>query len=64
MVVLGQNGFYRKRVVVFGLSVCIRPKLLYSWKSGCNWAKMDVFGQNGCIRAEVVVFGQKWLYLG
>ena len=38
-------------MVVFGLSGCIR-------------AKVVVFGLSGCIRAKVVVFGQKWLYSG
>ena len=59
-------------MVVFGLSVCIRPEWLNSGKSGFSRAKMDVFGQkrlfsdkvvvfwqSGCIRAKVVVFGQK-----
>ena len=57
--------------------VLIGHKWLYSGKSGCIRAKVDVFGQRGCIlakrlysgkseciRAKVDVFGQKWLYLG
>ena len=39
-------------------------KWLYSGKSGCIRAKVDVFVKSGCIRAKVVVFGQKWLYSG
>ena len=55
-------------MVVFGLSVCIRPELLNSGKSGCNRAKMDVFGQKRLFSDKVVVFWQsgciraKWLY--
>ena len=49
--------FYSGKMVVFGESGSLRAKLLYSGKSGCNWAKVVVFGQSSCIRAKVVVFG-------
>ena len=55
MVVIGQSGCIRAKVVVF----C--QKWLYS-------RKVVVFEQSGCIRAKVVVlankvviFGRKWL---
>ena len=41
-----------RKVVVFG------KKWLYSDKSGCIWAKVDVFGQGGYVRAKVVMLGQ------
>ena len=59
MVVFGQSGCIRAKLVVFGL------KWLYSGKSGCISAKVAVFGQSGCIRekglclGKVVVLGQK-----
>ena len=37
---------------------------MYSGKSGCIWARGDVFRQSICIREKMVVFGQKWLYSG
>ena len=61
--------FYSGKYVLFG------EKWLYSWQTGCLWAKvvvlgrkMVVFGHCGCIRRNVVVFLQngcvraKWLY--
>ena len=56
MVVVGQSGSFRTKMVVFGPSGCIR-------ENGCIRARV-IFLQSGCIRAKVVVFGQKWLYLG
>ena len=44
MVVFGQGGCIRVKVVIFG------QKMLYSGKSGCIRAKTVVFGQIGCIR--------------
>ena len=79
MIVFGQSGCIRLKVVVFdqkwlypGKNVCIRDKVAVFGQSGCILAKMVVFGQSGffrakvvgCIRAKVVVFGQKWLYSG
>ena len=79
MIVFGQSGCIRLKVVVFdqkwlypGKNVCIREKVAVFGQSGCILAKMVVFGQSGffrakvvgCIRAKVVVFGQKWLYSG
>ena len=46
-------------MVVFGQSGCIRAKLLYLDKSGCIRAKVVefvvLFGQSGCIRAKLDV---------
>ena len=58
MVVFGQSGCIRAKVVVFW------QKWLYSKRSDCIRAKVVAFGQSGCIRAKVVVLGQKWLYSG
>ena len=44
-------------MVVFGITGCVRAKMLF-----CG--KMVVFGKGDCIRAKVVVFGKKWLYSG
>ena len=50
-VVLGKKLLCSGKVIVFGISECIRAKWLYSGKvvvnvqSGCNRAKMVVFGQ-------------------
>ena len=49
MVVFGQSGFNRPRVVVIG------QKLFYSGK----WFYL---GKGGCIREKVVLLGQKLLY--
>ena len=50
VVVFGQNGFIRVKVVVFG------QKWLYSGKRGCIRAKVLKFGQSDIMRAKVVVF--------
>ena len=65
MVVFGQSGCVRVKVVVFGKIGFIPAKWFYSGKSGCNranWlysvksciilAKPVVFGQGGCIRTK------------
>ena len=70
VVLIGQGGFIRPKVVVF------RQELDFA-QSGSMRAKVVVFGQSGCIRVKgccirarwfysdkVVVFGQKWLYAG
>ena len=70
----GRVVVFGKRVVVLGQNGRIRAKLLYLGKTGCIWAKclfsaeVVVFGQNssiwtkkGCIRVKVVVIGQKLL---
>ena len=52
-------------MVLFGQSGGIRARLLYSNKKSCilaRWlysGKVALFGQIDCIRAKVVVFGQK-----
>ena len=62
MLVFGQNGCIRTKVVVFG------QNSLRSGKSGCIRAKVVVFRQSGCIREEwfysvkAVVFGQMCCY--
>ena len=52
MVVVGQSGGIRSKVVVFGY------KKLYSGKSGYIRAKVVVFGQKWLYSGKVVVFGQ------
>ena len=52
MVVIGQSGCIRTKVVAFG------QKWLYSDKSGFIQAKVVVFGKSGCIRAKKVVCWQ------
>ena len=60
VVVFGQSGFNRVKIVVFGKNSLESGKLLYSRKSGCNRAKMDVFKQkqkfDQFFGKEVVVF--------
>ena len=51
VVVIGQNGYIRARLVV------CRPKWLYSGKKFLYSTKVVVFGMSGCIRPEVVVCG-------
>ena len=68
MIVFGQSGCNRAKVVVFGQSAFIGEKVVVFGQSGCNRAKVVVFGQGGRIHAKLVVFGQsgciraKWLY--
>ena len=79
MVVFGQSGSFREKMVVvvflkkclYSLkSCCIRAILFYSGKVvvighfGCIRAKVATFGQSGSSLATVLVFGQKWLYSG
>ena len=62
MVVFGQGGSIRTKLIVIG------KKLFYSGKSGCNpetvvvLGKVVVFWQSGCNREKMVVLGQKCLY--
>ena len=64
MVVLGQSGCNRAKVVLFGQT------MLYSGKSGCIraicgiLAKVVIIKQSCCNWAKVVVLGQKWMYSG
>ena len=51
MVVFGQGGCIRVKVVIFG------QKMLYSGKSGCIRAKVVVFGQRWLYSGKLVVFG-------
>ena len=50
MVVFGQSGCVRARLLYSGKVNVFQQKFLHSGKSGC-------IGQNGCFRAQ-------WLYLG
>ena len=50
MVVIGQSGCNRAKVVVFGQSGCIRRRWVYLSKSGCNW-------ENVVLSGKVVLFG-------
>ena len=56
MVVFGQSGCVRAKVVVIG------QRWLYSGKNCCIRAKVVVFGQSGCICAKVVLIEKKWLF--
>ena len=49
MVVFGQSGCIRAKIVLFGKEVVLGQKWLYSCKSGYN-------------RAKVVVIGQLWFF--
>ena len=49
-------------MVVFGESGFVRAKLLYSGKSSCIHAKWLYSGKSGCIPAKVGVNEEKWLY--
>ena len=53
MVVFGQSGCIREKVVVFG------QRWLYFGKCGFKRVKWFYSGKSGCFRAKVVVFGQK-----
>ena len=53
MVVFGQSGCNRAKVVVFG------QKWFYLSESCGIRGKVAVFGHSCCIRAKMVVFGQK-----
>ena len=70
MVKLGQKWLYRGKWLYLGKEVLFEHKRLYSDKSCCTRAKVDVFRLSSCIResdciaTKVVVFGKKWLYLG
>ena len=60
---------FEARVVVLGLSGCIRQNCYYR-ENGCIRAKVVVFEQSGSIWTKVVkirqsvVIGQNWLYSG
>ena len=65
MVVFGQSGCIRAKVVVFEhnmffscKSCCIRAKWLYLGKSSCFRSKVVLFVRSRCIRAKVVIFRQ------
>ena len=58
-------------MIVFGQSGCIRAKVIVILQSGCKWAKVILIGQkllysaewfysgkSGCIWAKVVLFGR------
>ena len=51
MVVFGQSGCIRAKLVIIG------QKLFYSVKTACIRAKVVLFGQSHCIHAKVVVIG-------
>ena len=53
MVVLGQKGCIRAKLVVFG------QNWLYSGKTGCIRAKVVALGQKRLYSGKVVVFGTK-----
>ena len=49
-------------MVVFGQSGCFRAKLLYSSKSGCVRGKNVVFGKSGCIRVKLLYSAKSGCY--
>ena len=61
---------YSDRVVffgksdLFGLSGCIRAKVVAFGQSGFIREKIVVFRISCCNWENVIVFGQKWLYSG
>ena len=55
MVLFGQDGCFRAKVVVIG------QKWLYLRKSESIRVKVVVVGQSFCVRGKVAVIGQKWL---
>ena len=70
MVVFWQKWLYSGKVVVVGQIGCIREKVVVFGQKCLNSCKIVLFGQSGCIRAKVVLIGQcrciqeKWLYSG
>ena len=54
-------GFYSVNVVVFGQGGCIRAKVVVFGQKLLYKVKVVVLVQNGGFRARVIVFGQKWL---
>ena len=66
MVVFGQSGCIRAKVVVFGQNCCIQAKLLYSGKVVVFEQKWLYSAKSCCNRTKVVVFWQVasiWLML-
>ena len=59
MVIFGQSGCIRGKVVVFGKMVVFGLTWLYTGKNGCIRAKRFFSGKSGCIGAKVVVLGKK-----
>ena len=70
MVVIGQSGFIREKVVVFGRKWLHSGKVDVFRKNGSIRAKWLYSGQSCCIQeiwlysGNVLVIGQKLLYLG
>ena len=64
MVVLGQSGCIRAKVVVFGQKWLYSDKVVVFGQSGCIRARWLFLRKSCCFRAKVVVIGQKWLYAG
>ena len=58
MVVFGQSGYIRSKVVVLRIVVVFGQRLFYFGnvvvvgRSGCIWAKVVVVGKIGCIWAK------------
>ena len=60
MVVFGQSGYIRAKMVVFVKKVVVFGKKVIVFLQGCCiWAKWLYSSKSGCICAEVVVFGKK-----
>ena len=64
MVVLGQSGCIRAKVVVIGQKWLYSDKVVVFGQSGCIRARWLFLRKSCCFRAKVVVIGQKWLYAG
>ena len=61
MVVFGQSGCNRSKLVLLGLQWLYSGKAIVFLQSGCIRAKVFVFGQSGCIPAKYCVILAKWL---
>ena len=73
MVVFGQSGCTRAKMVVIEQGGCVSPMLLCSGKMVLLWlytGKVVLFGQSVCIRSKWMSSGvsgclrKRWLYSG
>ena len=62
MDVFGQGSCDQEKVVLFGQSACIRANFVVFFQIGCIPVKWLYSGKSCCLWAKVDVFGQKWLY--
>ena len=62
MIVFGQKRLHLDKVVVFGQSGCIRAKVVVFGQRWLYSDKVVVFRQKLLFSGKVFVLGQKWLY--